>query len=533
MLKAMKDFKPNITVILGDFADMYTVSSHSKDPRRAFKLRKELAAVKRELRKILKLSSTERIFVAGNHEDRLQRYMQDKAPEIAHLISIPKVLGLGKNWKYIPYRSDHKIGKLYVTHDIGSAGRNSIFKCLDSYQHSNVTGHCLPYTYKVMTPTGPVALKDISVGDKVLAYENGRVVISTATEKVRYAYTGDLAAFNNNTISMQMTSKHHLYTNTNEYISLMTALETKTKADLVTRALPLDAPEFDNVSDDLLRLIVAYCADGSVHFETNGGTPQIRFHLSKQRKIDRLSQLIESNGSTIEWTKSDVDTFKSKNISAVLREQLVELAPNKQLPVWFLKLSARQRQVVVDELVLWDGSVIVSNGTDYGSRQFCSYKLAEIELVQTLLTQQGIRTKQVSNGTVLTFNIKEQKRDNVRKLKSYVSWTKVENLEVGCITTKQQNFFVMTDKGNIELSGNTHRMAYVVEGNAAGEQKIAVQFGWLGDTEGADYMHRMKARKDWALGFGVGYLDTDTGTVYLIPVPIVNYSLCLNGKVYR
>lgn len=220
MLRAMKDFKPNITVILGDFADMYTVSSHSKDPRRAFKLKQELAVVKKELRRVSLLGSTEKYFIAGNHEDRLQRYMQDKAPEIAHLVSIPKVLNLGKDWKYVPYKSDYKLGKLYVTHDIGSAGRNSIFRCVDSYQHSNATGH-------------------------------------------------------------------------------------------------------------------------------------------------------------------------------------------------------------------------------------------------------------------------------------------------------------------------THRMAYIVEGDATGAPKVAAQFGWLGDTEEADYMHRMKARKDWALGFGIGYLDTDTNLVYLIPVPIVNYTCLVNGKLYK
>ena len=219
MLKAARIFKPDITAVLGDFADFYAVSSHSKDPARAFKLEEDLADVKVGLRELEDLNSSEKLFIAGNHEDRLQRYMQDKAPELNHLISIPKVIGLGKDWTYVPYRSDYKLGKLYLTHDTGSAGRNSIFRCLDSYQHSNVTGH-------------------------------------------------------------------------------------------------------------------------------------------------------------------------------------------------------------------------------------------------------------------------------------------------------------------------THRMAYVVEGNAAGEQKIAAQFGWLGDTEAADYMHRMKARKDWALGFGIGYLDTKTGVVYITPVPIVNYTCVVEGKLY-
>lgn len=220
MLKAMRVFKPDIVALLGDFADFYTVSSHSKDPKRAFKLEEELFEVQSALKQLKSLGAKKYVFVAGNHEDRLQRYMQDRAPELNHLINIPNVLGLGKDWEYVPYRSDYRLGSLYLTHDTGSAGRNSIFKCLDSYQHSNVTGH-------------------------------------------------------------------------------------------------------------------------------------------------------------------------------------------------------------------------------------------------------------------------------------------------------------------------THRIAYIVEGNAAGEQKIAVQFGWLGDTEAADYMHRMKARKDWSLGFGIGYLDTVTGYVYMVPVPIVNYTCLVEGVLYK
>lgn len=216
----MKDFKPDCVVILGDYADFYAVSSHSKDPKRAFQLEAELEDVKVGLKELESLGASEYIYIAGNHEDRLQRYMQDKAPELNHLISIPKVLGLSSRWEYVPYRSDIRIGKVYATHDVGSAGRNAIFRCLDSYQHSNVTGH-------------------------------------------------------------------------------------------------------------------------------------------------------------------------------------------------------------------------------------------------------------------------------------------------------------------------THRLAYVVEGNAAGETKISAQFGWLGDTNEADYMHRMRARKDWALGFGLGYLDENTKAVYLVPVPIVNYSCVVEGKLYK
>jgi predicted phosphodiesterase len=222
VLKVGKAFKPDVTVVLGDFADFYSVSSHSKDPARAMKLDEEIKDVKRGLKDLAGLGAKQNVFIEGNHEDRLRRYLEDAAPELHSIISIPQVLGLSENkqWTYVPYKSDYRLGKVYLTHDIGTAGRTSVLKCLDSYQHSNITGH-------------------------------------------------------------------------------------------------------------------------------------------------------------------------------------------------------------------------------------------------------------------------------------------------------------------------THRMAYVVEGNAAGEAKLAAQFGWLGDVEAADYMHRMKARKDWVHGFGIGYLEEKTGVVYVTPVPIVNYSCVVEGEFYR
>jgi hypothetical protein len=76
-----------------------------------------------------------------------------------------------------------------------------------------------------------------------------------------------------------------------------------------------------------------------------------------------------------------------------------------------------------------------------------------------------------------------------------------------------------------------HRISYMVEGNAKGVPHVAACFGWLGDVRQVDYMFRVKANRDWALGFGVGYVR-DNGFVYLQPVPIVENSCCVEGKLF-
>jgi len=150
MLKAAKMFKPDIINIQGDFADFYAVSSHSKDPNRISGLEYEVDEVKKALSQLDALNAKEKIFVSGNHCDRLERYLMDKAPELFNVVKIEKLFGLKKRkWQYVPYKSDIRIGKLYSTHDTGCAGRGAVFRNLDTYQYNIVTGHTHRLAYIV------------------------------------------------------------------------------------------------------------------------------------------------------------------------------------------------------------------------------------------------------------------------------------------------------------------------------------------------------------------------------------------------
>lgn len=122
--------------------DFYSVSSHSKDPRRKERLEDEVASGHTGLSELDELGAKNKIFVAGNHEDRLRRYLQDKAPELFGLVDIPQLFHLkARGWTYIPYKGHGKLGKLHLTHDVGNSGRNATFAALDTYQHSVITGH--------------------------------------------------------------------------------------------------------------------------------------------------------------------------------------------------------------------------------------------------------------------------------------------------------------------------------------------------------------------------------------------------------
>ncbi len=150
MLQVGRKLKPHHVIVNGDMADCFAVSSHSKDPKRALKFKEEIADVNVGLDELNALRAANYIFVAGNHEDRITRYLQDKAPELFEFVDIPTLLKLeARGWDYTPYKHWTKLGKLHITHDVGTAGRYAAYKALDTFQKSVITGHTHRMSYVV------------------------------------------------------------------------------------------------------------------------------------------------------------------------------------------------------------------------------------------------------------------------------------------------------------------------------------------------------------------------------------------------
>lgn len=138
LLQVIRREKPEKTIIIGDFADFYSVSSHSKDPRRKDRLEDEVAQVNDELDRI----PGDVVFLEGNHEDRLRRYLQDKAPELFGICDVKRLFKLKeRGWKHLPYRDYYRIGKVTFCHDVGRSGKYSAFQTLQDLATNVVFGH--------------------------------------------------------------------------------------------------------------------------------------------------------------------------------------------------------------------------------------------------------------------------------------------------------------------------------------------------------------------------------------------------------
>ena len=120
-LKAVYNFLSNThvdTIILnGDILDFYDVSSFDKDPDRINSLQKEIDMAQKFFKKLRGLAPKAKIvFVKGNHEDRIERYLK-KHPELYSLdaLKLPNLLNLD-NYAIEYKDKGFKLGSLKIIH---------------------------------------------------------------------------------------------------------------------------------------------------------------------------------------------------------------------------------------------------------------------------------------------------------------------------------------------------------------------------------------------------------------------------------
>ena len=142
MLSVARALRPEHIVILGDFADMWAVSAHDKSPTRRENLESEMKAVAIRLDELDALGARTKVYCEGNHEDRLSRYITRAAPELFEYVQFPKIHRLDeRGWQWVPYREHHRIGKVFVTHDLGEAGIYAAARARGTMGGNVIIGH--------------------------------------------------------------------------------------------------------------------------------------------------------------------------------------------------------------------------------------------------------------------------------------------------------------------------------------------------------------------------------------------------------
>jgi len=114
----IKDEKPDVIIFNGDFLDGYDASSFPKDPRNKKRLVDEIKIGKKYLEHINTISKARKILIWGNHENRVNKFLLKKAPEMIDFVCL-KILLQTDGWEMIAESDVEnyiKINKIFVGH---------------------------------------------------------------------------------------------------------------------------------------------------------------------------------------------------------------------------------------------------------------------------------------------------------------------------------------------------------------------------------------------------------------------------------
>lgn len=207
----------------------------------------------------------------------------------------------------------------------------------------------------------------------------------------------------------------------------------------------INKPDYDKLSDDELKLIIAIQADG--HVSEYG----IDFIFSKQRKIDRLNEIIDNLVLRTRIGPKPPNCTRFYIYKCEETERLLTFIPGKEKSFgpWILNLSDRQLKVFSDEIKYWDG---VLRGDFYSSK----FK-NNADWVQIVNILSNIRT----NVNIFKVDDREYYGTQITKARNYSITTNIEKYRL--YTEKEEDcycldvsdsYIIVRRNGKVSIIGN-------------------------------------------------------------------------------
>lgn len=322
------------------------------------------------------------------------------------------------------------------------------------YDGMKVANFCVTGDHEVLTQEGWKRFDEYD-GKAPIAEWNpdGEKIRWTVPEGLTVApYKGDMHVWAGRNFSAVMTPNHHLPTyydtaQARPYYEEVQHIRDSARLPVMGT---LDQPEAP-YTDEQLRLMVAVQADG--HINASGG---IVLGLTKARKVARLRELLQrpyrekpgANGAAI---------FRIRRSDAADINAMLD-AKHFRLPL-LLSLSLRQRQLVLEEVLHWDGSDNRHRTTGKQTAFYTSHEgdaraihtIAKLSGQNALLRDDGMQT--TPYGVVRMWRVSFNRAARTRVQAIAKSTVPFEGT-VYCVTMPTQHF-MMRHGNSIVVSSNT------------------------------------------------------------------------------
>ena len=145
-----RSHRPDLVVVGGDVVDFYQLSKFDKDPRRALDLQKDLDAGEAFIAGVRKAAPHARIiYLQGNHEHRLTRWLWGKGAELLNLrgMNVPSLLNLRHYGVQYVEEGVKVIGSLTFKH--GTAVRSRAGYTATAELEREGTSGCSGHTHRI------------------------------------------------------------------------------------------------------------------------------------------------------------------------------------------------------------------------------------------------------------------------------------------------------------------------------------------------------------------------------------------------
>lgn len=178
-----------------------------------------------------------------------------------------------------------------------------------------------------------------------------------------------------------------------------------------------------NLSDNMIRLMIAVFADGSFNYNlkpTANTYNKCRFHLKKQRKKERLENLLNELNIEFEKKQSMAKGYDDYYVIVPFR--------SKNFPTEWYNCTKNQFKVIAEEVMFWDGCYKENNS-------FCTSSKPDADFIQFVYSSLGYRAT-ISEDSRLGNEYKTNNKIYIKKAIYYSVFYTKRNLIGMCIDYK-------------------------------------------------------------------------------------------------
>lgn len=144
LCKVIKAIRPEYLIVLGDSLDFYQLSKFDKNPLRKTTVSDDVDEFRDVLMQLDGACplSTKKVFLEGNHEHRLQKWIWSNATELGKMIpSLESYCGFKDlGWRFFKYGDFYRLGDVLYMHG-DRCGMNVSMNMIRKYGCSVVHGH--------------------------------------------------------------------------------------------------------------------------------------------------------------------------------------------------------------------------------------------------------------------------------------------------------------------------------------------------------------------------------------------------------